>query len=89
MAKIVPPKAVLAPIVLLCLMIGLTLYSQCGIIPAMERDRIAAGGAIDTADGANPARIHFKHLHDRSEHTEGLILLLGLSAVVLIAKTEG
>ena len=43
------PRAVLAPMVLLVLMIGCTVYSQFGIIPAMERDRIAAGGAIDTS----------------------------------------
>ena len=81
-------RAVLVPMGLLIAMIGLTLYSQFGIIPAMERDRIAAGGAIDSADAANPARIDFKKLHDRSEHVEGVILLLGLATVVLVAKGE-
>ena len=38
------PRMVLAPMILLVMMIGLTVYSQSGIIPAMERDRIAAGG---------------------------------------------
>src|ERR1035437_5589158 len=47
------PRAVLAPIGLLIAMIGLTLYSQYSIIPAMERDRIAVGGAINAADAAN------------------------------------
>jgi len=79
---------VLAPVALLVAMIVLTLYSQFGIIPAMECDRVAAGGAIDLADPANPARIDFKRLHDRSEHVEGLILLLGLVTVVLVAKEE-
>jgi predicted NBD/HSP70 family sugar kinase len=36
--------------VLLIAMIAATVYSQFGIIPAMERDRMAADGAIDTAD---------------------------------------
>jgi len=36
-------------------MIALTSYSQFAIIPAMERDRIAAGGTIDAADAATPA----------------------------------
>jgi hypothetical protein len=81
-------RSVLAPVGFLVLMIGLTLYSQFGIIPAMERDRIAAGGAIDAADAANPARIDFKRLHDRSEHVEGLILLLGLATVVFVARAE-
>jgi hypothetical protein len=69
-------------------MIVLTVYAQFGIIPAMEQDRIAAGGAIDTADAANPSRIHFNKLHNRSEHVEEAILLLGLATVVLVATAE-
>ena len=61
---------------------------QFVIIPAMERDRIAAGGAIDQADAANPSRIHFNKLHNRSEHVEEAILLLGLATVVLVARAE-
>ncbi len=38
----------LAPMALIVLMIAFTVYSQFGIIPAMERDRIAAGGSIET-----------------------------------------
>ena len=56
---------------LVVLMAACTVYSQFGIIPAMERDRIAAGGAIDTADAANPSRIDFNKLHNRSENVEG------------------
>jgi hypothetical protein len=82
------PRMVLAPMCLLLLMICLTLYSQFGIIPAMERDRTAAGGAIDTADAANPVTLHFNKLHDRSEHVEEAILLMGLATVVLVAKAE-
>ncbi len=48
------PRAVLAPMVLVVLMMACTVYSQFGIIPAMERDRIAAGGAIDTTDASEP-----------------------------------
>jgi hypothetical protein len=86
--KIFNPRAVLAPVILLALMIGLTLYSQFGIVPAMERDRIAAGGAIDTADAANPYRIDFQRLHSRSEQVEGLIILFGLITVVFVARAE-
>jgi hypothetical protein len=82
------PRAVLAPIGLVVLMIAFTVYSQFAIIPAMERDRIAAGGAIDQADAANPSRIHFNKLHNRSEYVEEAILLLGLATVVLIARAE-
>jgi hypothetical protein len=81
-------RGVLAPAALLIAMIALTAYSQFGILPAMEQDRVAAGGAVDLADPANPARLDFKRLHERSEQLEGLILLLGLATVVLIAKEE-
>lgn len=82
------PRAVLAPMVLLIAMIAATVYSQFGIIPAMERDRMAADGAIDTADPANPTTIHFNKLHKRSEFVEETVLLLGLATVVLVAWAE-
>jgi hypothetical protein len=82
------PRAVLAPMVLLVLMIAGTVYSQFGIIPAMERDRIAAGGAIDAVDATNPVTAHFNKLHSRSEFVEETILLLGLATVVLVASAE-
>jgi hypothetical protein len=86
--SIYKPRAVMAPMGLVVLMIAFTVYSQFAIIPAMERDRIAAGGAIDQADAANPSRIHFNKLHNRSEHVEEAILLLGLATVVLVAIAE-
>ena len=86
--NIYKPRAVLAPMGLVVLMIGFTVYSQFGIIPAMERGRIAAGGAIDTVDATNPTTVHFNKLHNRSEHVEEAILLLGLATVVLVAKAE-
>jgi hypothetical protein len=82
------PKSVLAPMVLVVLMLAFTAYSQYGIIPAMERDRAAAGGAIDTADVNNPVTVHFNMLHNRSEHVEMAILLLGIATVVLVAWGE-
>jgi hypothetical protein len=82
------PKTVLAPMGLLVLMIALTVYSQFTIIPAMERDRIAAGGAIDAVGAANPSRVHFNKLHNRSELAEEAILLLGVAVVVLVARAE-
>jgi hypothetical protein len=82
------PRAVLAPMVLVVLMIACTVYSQYGIIPAMERDRRAAGGAIDAADTTSPITAHFNSLHSRSEHLEEAILALGLATVVLTAWAE-
>ncbi len=83
------PRAVLAPMVLVILMIGGTACSQFGIIPAMERDRIAAGGAIAAGNAADPATAHFNKLHHRSEFVEEAILLLGLTTVALVAWAEG
>lgn len=82
------PRPVVAPMILLILMIVATCYSQFGIIPAMERDRIAAGGDINAADESNPGRIDFNKLHIRSERIEEAILLFGLATVVLVARAE-
>lgn len=81
------PRAVLAPMVLIVVMMSLTVYSQYGIIPAMERDRIAAGGTIDPA-AANPITQHFNKLHNRSELVEEIVSLFGLATVVLVAWAE-
>jgi uncharacterized membrane protein len=82
------PRAVLVPMGLLIAMIALTLYSQFGIIPAMERDRIAAGGAIDAVEAANPSRMDFERLHHRSENVEMAILLFGVATVAFVARAE-
>jgi len=82
------PRAVLAPMALVVLMIAFTVYSQYGIIPAMERDRIAAGGAIDSSNASNATTAHFNKLHNRSEFVEEVVLLLGLATVVLMARAE-
>jgi hypothetical protein len=82
------PRAVMAPMGLVVLMIALTAYSQFIIIPAMERDRIAAGGAIHTADRTSSTTMDFEKLHRRSESVEGAVLLLGLATVVFVASAE-
>ena len=82
------PRAVLAPMAFVAAMIAGTVYSQFAIIPSMERDRIAAGGAIDTAEVTNPTTIHFNKLHKRSEFVEETVLLIGLVAVALVARAE-
>jgi hypothetical protein len=86
--NIYKPRAVLAPMALLVLMIAFTAFSKFAIIPAMERDRVSAGGAIDTADTASPITADFNKLHNRSEHVEETILLLGIATVALVAKAE-
>jgi tellurite resistance protein TehA-like permease len=82
------PKSVLAPMTLVVLMVGCTVYSQFGIIPAMERDRVAAGGAINTLDATNANTIDFNKLHNRSEDVEMAIMLFGLVTVILVARAE-
>jgi hypothetical protein len=81
-------KSSLAPMVLLVIMLACTVYSQFGIIPAMERDRLAAGGNINAVDATNPNRVHFDALHVRSEHVEEAVLLIGLVTVILVARAE-
>jgi uncharacterized protein DUF4149 len=81
-------RTVLPPMGLLVLMIGCTCYSQYGIIPTMERDRIAAGGDVNAADPDNPSRVHFNRLHVWSERVEEAVLLMGLATVVLVARAE-
>lgn len=82
------PRTVLAPMILVVVMLACVAYSQYGIIPAMEHDRITAGGAIDTTDTTNPVTVHFNKLHNRSERIEGVTLLLGIATVVLVAWAE-
>ena len=86
--RVYHPRTVLAPMALLLIMIGCTVYSQFGIIPAMERDRIAAGGTIIPAHTENPNVADFNRLHNRSEFVEESILLMGMVTVVLLAWAE-
>jgi len=87
-AHIYRPRAVLAPMLLVLVMMLCTAYSQFGIVPAMERDRLAAGGAIEPGDTNSPYVAGFNRLHRRSEHVEGAIILLGLVTVASIAWAE-
>jgi hypothetical protein len=86
--NIYKPRSVLVPMALLVLMMGCTVFSQYVIIPAMDSDRAAAGGAIDATDPGNAITAHFNKLHNRSEDVELAILLLGLSTVILVARAE-
>jgi uncharacterized membrane protein len=77
-----------AQMLLVLLMILATVQVQASIIPAMESDRIAAGGDIDAVPKDNPARMDFDRLHARSEKVEGAALLFGLGIVVLMGFEE-
>ena len=72
--------------VLLCLMLALTLISQFGIIPRMDVLR-ASLGDVRSAPIDNPERVQFDALHVWSTRVEGAVLLLGLVAVYLTARS--
>jgi len=71
--------------VLICLMLGLTCFSQFWMIPRMDSLRASVGDfATVTLD--NPARMQFDALHVWSTRVEGAVLLLGLVAIYLTAS---
>lgn len=72
--------------ILALLMLVVTAYSQFRILPAMEQDRIQAGGAIETADLSSPARADFEQLHVWSERLEGFVLLCGIGVILVLAR---
>jgi uncharacterized membrane protein len=82
-------KLLRAQLFVVLLMVAATVYVQVEIVPAMDRDRVAAGGDIDAAPRDNPARLDFQRLHPLSEKVEGSALLLGLGLVVLLGLERG
>lgn len=72
--------------VLAGVMLAATAFSQHKILPTMERDRIQAGGIIETADPESAARMDFERLHRLSERLEGVIFFCGLGVVLLLAS---
>ena len=79
------PRSVLAPVILALIMLGLTSYSQFSVIPRMDHDIAATGGAIDSVPTTNPYRIDFNRLHHWSEHLEEGVLLAGVILVIFLA----
>jgi hypothetical protein len=72
-------------LVLVAVMLAITAYLQFSVVPAMERDRIQAGGDVDAAPADNAARLDFERLHPLSERYEGVALFAGLGIVFLLA----
>ena len=75
-------------LLMVVIMLGLTAYSQFSIIPRMEADRVAAGGAIDAVPALDPYRIDFNRLHNLSTQVEEGVMIAGLLLVTLLARTE-
>lgn len=82
-------KPLCAQGLLILIMLAATNYVQVAIVPAMEHDRVAAGGDIDADPPDNPYRVDFERLHPLSEKVEGSALLLGLGLVVLLGLEGG
>ncbi|HEX3985046.1 MAG TPA: hypothetical protein VHX13_00440 [Acidobacteriaceae bacterium] len=82
-------RSMIIGVIVTLVMFGFTAYSQFSIIPRMEHDRIAAGGAIDAVPHTNPLHADFDRLHVRSEHVEEVVMLAGLLLVILLARDIG
>jgi hypothetical protein len=67
-------------------MLAVTAYSQFQILPAMEQDRVLAGGEVETAPVENAGRVDFERLHVLSERLEGLVLFCGLGVVFFLSR---
>jgi hypothetical protein len=67
-------------------MLLVTAYSQFRILPAMEADRVLAGGEVETVSLENPGRVDFERLHALSERLEGLVLFCGLGVVFVLSR---
>lgn len=82
-------RSMIIGVIVTLVMLGFTAYSQFSIIPRMEHDRIAAGGAIDAVPHSNPLHADFDRLHIRSEHVEEAVMLAGILLVILLARDTG
>lgn len=78
----------LAEVALVAVMLILTIYSQAGVIPHMEKDRLSLGGDVNAAPADSPARLDFDRLHKLSVNLEGAVLIGGL-VLIALAPVEG
>ena len=67
-------------------MLAVTATRSFKILPAMERDRMVAGGEVETASLDNAGRMDFERLHVLSERLEGLVLFCGLGVVYFLSR---
>ena len=81
-------RSLTAQTILIVLMLATTAASQFVILPRMERDRVNAGGTIETLPTDDVNRIDFERLHPLSERLEGAVLFLGLATILLMAARD-
>ena len=79
-------KGVGIAFVVTAIMLLLTAFSQFWIIPHMERDRLAVGGAIDNVPATEPHHADFNRLHNVSIHLEEAVMLAGVILVVMLSR---
>ncbi|HZZ39253.1 MAG TPA: hypothetical protein VFE06_08980 [Acidobacteriaceae bacterium] len=82
-------RSMIIGVVVTVVMLGFTAYSQFSIIPRMEHDRIAAGGAIDAVPRTNAFHVDFDRLHGVSVHVEEAVMLGGIILLILLARDTG
>jgi hypothetical protein len=71
------------------IMMGIMAFSEFWIMPRMERDRLAVGGAIDNVPATEPHHADFNRLHNVSTDLFEAALLGGIVLIVLLAHEEG
>jgi uncharacterized membrane protein len=82
------PRPLAVKHILITLMLALTLISQFGITPRMQRLRSSLG-VIDNVAPNDARRLRFDRPHQWSTRTEGTALLLGLLAIFVVAHEAG
>lgn len=85
-ARVYGRGVAVAAIVITLAMLGLTAFSQFSIIPRMEKDRIAAGGAIDNVPPTDLRHADFDRLHRASVHALMAEMVGGVVLVILLAR---
>lgn len=71
---------------LIGLMLLCTAFSQFRITPQMQQIRAAVGGPIQALPPKDAGRETFDRLHQTSVILEGVVLLAGVGAVVVLSK---
>ena len=79
-------RPMVGPLLCTAVMLGLTALSQFRVMPRMEADRVAVGGAIDQAAPADARRVEFERLHRASVALEEGVLAAGIGLAVLLAR---
>ena len=82
-------RNVIAPMVLIVVMMGLTAFSRFSIIPRMDNDMVDAGGMIEAVPATNPYRQDFNRLHHESVNVFGAVLIGGILATIAVGWAAG